>query len=117
MGKDDSMTIEQDFETVREVIYCHIEDGDHGGPYIDAAEALSRIEDVQKLATEQVEWLQRTKKEIEAQRDALKAALGEIDAYIDSAADYMAQRGGSGASLLRRVQDIARQTLKKLEEK
>ena len=57
---------EQDFETVRKGL--------------DGAwqPALSRIEAVQKLATEQVEWLQRTKKEAVAQRDALRAALEEL---------------------------------------
>ena len=61
------MTIEQDFEAVREAL-------EHWG-HDYALDPLSRIEAVQNLATEQVGWLQRTKKEAERQRDALRAAL------------------------------------------
>jgi len=67
----------QDFEAVRGALtFESLEHGATIGQISTAAfAALSRIEAVQKLATEQVEWLQRTKKEAERQRDALKAAL------------------------------------------
>jgi len=67
---------------------------------LEAQPALSRIETVQKLATEQVEWLQRTKREAVHQCDALQAALEELLAMAQSAKQDVWVRKGRVSSEL-----------------
>ena len=62
------MNTEQDFAGIRW----------DGGLTWAQQQALSRIEAVQKLATEQVEWLQRTKRKVVRQRDAFDEELGRV---------------------------------------
>ena len=113
------MSDKQDFEAVRGALtFESLEHGTTIGQISTAAfAALSRIEAVQKLATEQVEWLQRTKKEAVAQRDALKAALEELrdEFFWPSVDGVWYQRTGSPRG--RKVLDRACQALQELEEK
>jgi len=106
------VTIEQDFETVR----VQLKADDDMYDVEPGLAALSRIEAVQKLATEQVEWLQRTKRGIETKRDALRAALKKIGGLLD----YWGNEGGwhdeHAIKCFRAVEDVL-QALKEVEEK